>query len=313
MARTKSSNLILVTGASGLLGANLVLHMRQCDKDVIAIYHRHKFVAQGVESLQADLTDKHMVSDLLQCLQPDWIIHCAALTNVDWCEEHPADTHRVNVEMSRDLAVAAHRVGAGLVYISTDSVFDGKSGHYSEEDAPAPVNVYAESKLAGEEAVRSELERSLIVRTNIYGWNMQEKHSLAEWILNRLELDQPVPGFYDVIFTPTLVNDLSEIILDMIERRLTGLYHVAGSQPCSKYEFALQLADVFGLQKQSVQPVSIADSLSKAPRPRDTSLKTSKVSRALGRPMPGLDSGLRRFKALRDSGFITQLKALKGG
>ena len=309
----ESSGPVMITGASGLLGANLLLRAQQRGKDVIAMYHRHKFVVQGVKSLQADLTDKRVVSDLLQRLRPDWIIHCAALTNVNWCEEHPADTHRVNVEMSRDLAVAAHRVGAGLVYISTDSVFDGKSGHYSEEDAPAPVNVYAESKSAGEEAVRSELERSLIVRTNIYGWNMQEKQSLAEWILNRLESSQPVPSFYDVVFTPILVNDLSDSILDMIERQLKGLYHVAGTQPCSKYEFASRLADVFGLQNQLVQPVSIGDSLLKAPRPRNTSLQTSKVSQALGKAMPDLNSGLRRFKALRDSGFTTQLKALKGG
>jgi dTDP-4-dehydrorhamnose reductase len=303
----------MVTGASGLLGANLVLQFQQRGKDVIAIYHQHKIVAHGVKSLRADLTEKRAVDDLLERLRPGWIIHCAALTDVDWCEEHPAEAHRVNVQMSRNLAVAAGQVSASLVYISTDSVFDGKRGHYSEADIPAPVNTYAGSKLEGEKAVQDELGRSLVIRTNIYGWNMQARQSLAEWVLARLGSGQRVPGFHDVVFTPILVNDLGEIILDMMKQALTGLYHVAGSQACSKYEFALRVADTFSLERQLIQSVSIKDSHLKAPRPGNTSLQTNKVSQALGRPMPDLKSGLQRFKELRDSGFATQLKALTGG
>jgi len=303
--------LILVTGASGLLGANFITTAQQRQQSLVAVFHQHDFHLPGIECVSADLTDLNTI-ELVQSFQPAWIVHCAALTNVDWCQLHPEETWRVNVEMSRNLAIAARRAGAKMIYVSTDSVFDGRVGNYDEADLPKPLNVYAESKLAGEKAVLEELQRSLIVRTNIYGWNMQGKASLAEWVLQRLEAGQPVPGFRDVVFTPILVNELSEIILDMMERQLTGVHHVAGSQPCSKYEFALHLASAFGLDSQLVRSESVDDSTLLAPRPKKTSLQTTKVSGVLGRKMPDVQSGLKRFKLLRDSGFATQLKGLTG-
>lgn len=295
-----------------MLGANFIATAQQLHESLVAVSHQHGFNLSGIEHVSADLTDHRKADELVQLFQPAWIVHCAALTNVDWCEAHPKEAQLVNVEMSRHLAAAARRVGARMVYISTESVFDGKVGNYSEADVPGPLNVYAKCKLAGEQAVLEEQEQSLIVRTNIYGWNMQQKSNLAEWALDRLEAGQPVPGFGDAIFTPILVNDLSEIILDMMKRQLSGLYHVAGSQPCSKYEFAVRLAKVFGLDSQLVHRESVANSNLRAPRPKITSLQTSKVSEALGRRMPDLQSGLKRFKALRDSGFVRQLKEFRG-
>ena len=305
--------MILVTGASGLLGSNFLVVAQRRGARLAAVSHRHSVRMPGVEAVRADLTDRRAVEDLCRAFRPRWIVHCAALTDVDRCEEHPEEARRVNAEVPGHLAEAARHVGAGLLYISTDGVFDGTAGQYAEGDAPAPVNVYAETKLAGEDAVRGALERHLIVRTNIYGWNLQEKLSLAEWILGRLETAQDVPGFRDAVFTPILVNDLSEVLLDMLDRGLIGVYHVAGSQALSKYEFALALAEEFALSRDLVRPASLAGSTLRASRPPNTSLQTAKVSRALGRPMPDATAGLRRFKALRDAGFVKRLKALGEG
>ena len=250
---------------------------------------------------------------LLASFSPTWIVHCAALTNVDWCEDHPQETQHVNVSMSRNLAGAAQHVGAHLVYVSTDSVFDGTSGNYSETQTPSPRNAYGQSKLAGEHAVQEAGSDHLIVRTNIYGWNLQDKQSLAEWILHRLEAEEPVPGFFDVHFTPILVNDLSEIVLDMMEHKMQGVYHVVGAQTCSKYEFALQIAEMFGLDKSLISPVSLMESVLRAPRPKNTSLRTEKIRQELSRAMPDISSGLRRFKRLRDSGFVRTLKTHQRG
>jgi dTDP-4-dehydrorhamnose reductase len=300
--------LILLTGASGLLGANLAIAAQERYQSLISVSHNH--VLNSRDQVRADLTDKETVTELIQCFNPTWVIHCAALTDVDWCEKYPDEAWRVNVEMSHHLAVAARRVRAGIIYISTDSVFDGETGQYSEKDAPKPLNMYARSKLAGEIAVQKELEHSLIIRTNIYGWNMQDKLSLAEWILSQLEAGQHINAFCDVIFTPILVNDLCEVIFNMLEHGLSGLYHVAGADPCSKYEFAMHLTDIFGLDHRLVQPVSIASSHLQAPRPKNTSLQTTKVCRALGSLMPDVRSGLKRLKELRESGFVRKLKGL---
>ncbi len=306
------ANRILVTGASGLLGANFVLAALQRGKEVAAVCHVHPLFFPGAETIVADLTDANSTKMIIRAWRPDWIVHCAALTDVDWCETHPEETWAVNVGVTRNLAAVSRAHGSGLVYISTDSVFDGTRGHYAETDTVGPLNVYARSKQAGEEAVQAAGGRYLIVRTNIYGWNAVDKMNLAEWVLSRLEQGQVVPGFTDVTFSPILVNDLSDLILDMLERRLTGLYHVAGAESCSKYEFACQLAAIFGLDQGRVHPASEMDAGLLAPRPKNTSLQTGKVSKALEQPMPDVASGLRRFKALRDSGFAGQLKRMKG-
>ena len=293
---------ILVTGASGLLGSNFVLTAKKRSYKIVALYHTHPLEFPGGKVVKIDLRNGPFVKKLIREYHPDWIVHCAALTNVDWCETHRDETWKLNVEVTRQIASIARDNGVGLVYISSDSIFDGRLGCYLEESMPAPLNIYAESKLAGEKAVLDELNCSLIVRTNIYGWNAKNKESLAEWILRRLETGQLVPGFYDILFTPIFVGDLSEIILDMMKLELKGVYHVAGSQVCSKYEFAVQLAATFGLNRELVQPATAADSKELiAMRPGNTSLRTDKISAALGRGMPDIEAGLMRFKALRNN------------
>ena len=160
----------------------------------------------------------------------------------------------MNAQVPGSLAQEARSIGARFVYISTDAVFDGRAGNYSETDLPNPINEYAKSKLRGEqEALRLNSE-SLILRVNIYGWNAQEKYSLAEWILRELAANGQVPGFSDVWFCPTLVNDLSEIIVDMLQRKLSGIYHAVGSEKINKYDFARKVAETFGYDPEQVKP-----------------------------------------------------------
>jgi dTDP-4-dehydrorhamnose reductase len=301
--------LIVITGGSGLLGANLALQWSLQNLDVAALYFEHSVSMHGVHALACNLLDQREIAGAISTLRPEWIVHCAAATNVDWCEANPRQTHRLNVEASRHLAASAKAVGARFVYISTDSVFDGARGSYGESDRPAPVNAYARSKLSGESAVKEQLPGSLIVRTNIYGWNLQPKTSLAEWILTLLEKSTAVPAFQDVVFSPILVNDLADALLEMMRMKLEGTFHVGGSEPCSKREFALQLAEVFQLNHSLVHPRSIYESSLQVPRPLDTSLNTTKAENALGHALPQLRAGLERFKEIRQNGFAARLKA----
>lgn len=305
---------MVVTGASGLLGANLALDIARNGAQVVAIYKDHPLrLPRRQQSTPCDLTDQARTADLFRELDPNWIVHAAALTNVDWCETHPEETMRVNVEATRNVALAARRAHARLLYVSTDSVFDGTRGNYAESDPPEPVNLYAKSKLLGEAILAEELPDCLVVRTNIYGWNFQPKMSLAEWILSRLESGVEVPGFRDVIFSPILVNDLGDRLLRMMELELAGLYHVAGSQACSKYDFAVALAKTFGLDPGLVRPSTLEAIGLAAPRPRNTSLQVAKAGQALGGGLPDVYSGLRRMKSLRENGFVEQLRTAGRG
>ena len=143
---------------------------------------------------------------------------------------------------------------------------------------------------------------------NIYGWNAQNKQSLAEWVLGLLDQGSDVPGFTDVFFTPILVNDLAPILLTMLQQKFSGLYHVAGSERISKFEFARRVAAAFGSDPARVKPCRIKDRRLRAARPLDVSLDTKKITAVLGCPMPDVDSGLSKFRELRDRKYPQQLK-----
>jgi dTDP-4-dehydrorhamnose reductase len=301
-----------ITGARGLLGANLVLHFLDRGWRVIAFSQSQPPPVAGVEFVTGDLRNRAWAGEAIACAQPDCVIHCAAATDVDWCEHHAEEARAVNVIPVAAVAAAARRVAARFVYISTDAVFDGERGQYRELDTPAPVNVYARTKMEGELAALENHPAALVARTNIYGWNLKPKFSLAEWVLHRLESGHTVPAFGDVVFSPILANDLGEAILELLDRGAQGVYHVAAGDCCSKHDFALALAEVFHLPRALVCRSAMSASHLTAPRPRNTSLDTGKASSALGRPMPGVAEGIARFKALRDNGFAGRLKGLDG-
>jgi dTDP-4-dehydrorhamnose reductase len=305
--------MILVTGATGLLGAAILLRAHELGKPVVALSNRHLLHLPGVDAYRLDLTDFSATRKIITTLRPAVVIHCAAATNVDWCEDHAEQAHQLNVRVSSFLAELAREINAGFVYVSTDSVFDGEKGNYSEVDRPGPLNVYARTKFAAEQDVVRIHQNSLVVRVNIYGWNAQDKRSLAEWIVTQLSAGKELPGFTDIYFAPILVNHLAEILLTMLDRRMSGLYHVTGSEAISKYEFARRVAVAFGFKPERVVAVRAQEAKLRAPRPRNTSLNTEKVCNELGSAMPDIESGLRLFKALSEEKYVEQLKGYVTG
>jgi dTDP-4-dehydrorhamnose reductase len=300
---------VLITGASGLLGSNLVLDAAG-DHEVAAIAHRRRVEWPGVRSFQADLAEAGAARELMDLVRPEWVIHCAAATDIDACEAEPAQAFRLNRDMAGQVAEAAHAVGARLAHISTDAVFDGERGGYQEDDLSAPINVYGRSKLEGEEAVRAACPEALIIRTNIYGWNAVEKKSLAEWFLDHLQRGSECRGFADVFVSPLLVNDLGDLLFRMLEAGLRGLYHVAGGDCVSKYEFGVRVAQAFDLDAGRIKRASVKAGGLRAPRGRRLCLAGRKIEADLGVHLPGLRDGLARFKALRDQGRPGDLERL---
>jgi dTDP-4-dehydrorhamnose reductase len=197
-----------------------------------------------------------------------------------------------------------------LVHISTDSVFDGKRGYYSENDTPNPLGVYSRTKQAGEIAVAEADPSAIIARVVLFGWSATGKRSLAEFFYNNLSAGKPVNGFTDVYFCPLLANDLGQLLIAMLAHNLSGLYHVVSSEHLSKYEFGVRIARRFGLDERLIQPVSIADAGLKATRSPNLILRTDKLTKDLGTPPPGIDSGIEKFYQLYESGYAQQLKEL---
>jgi dTDP-4-dehydrorhamnose reductase len=298
---------ILITGASGLLGLNLALEAAS-QHTVFGLVNRHGLRTKAFTVIQADLLEPGAIQAVLDEAQPDWVIHCAALADVDACEMDPQQAAQLNSEVPRKLAHHVARGGARLVHISTDAVFDGERGGYTEDDVPHPLGVYAQTKLAGERLVAQTNPDAIIARVNLFGWSTTGQRSLGEFFFYNLQAGKSIMGFTDVFFCPLLANHLGQILTRMLEARLSGLYHVVSRECLSKYAFGVQLARRFGLDENLIRPVSVHEAGLKAARSPRLTLQTGKLARALGAPLPDLSTGLERFYALYQQGYPQHIK-----
>ncbi len=288
---------ILITGGSGLLGSNIARTAAE-EYQVYATHNSHPSRIPGCRFVPLDIKDRQQVLSLLKEIKPAVVIHTAGLVNVDYCEEHEDEARLINVVGTENVALAAREIGAKLIFISTDSVFDGERGMYTEEDAPHPLTVYARTKLEAEKSVAHRLPDSIIVRTVFYGWGLHSKQSLAEWVVNGLREGKKLSMWTDAFFTPMLANNLAEVLLAMYRRNLNGIYHVAGSERCSKYDFGREVARTFGLDTDLIQPSSINEARLRAHRPKDPSLDTTRVSGLVDTRLLGVEEGIARFREL---------------
>lgn len=280
-----------------MLGSALVRVAREASWDVVPAYRtRPRSLPPGIE---VDLTQAGAAA-ALRASRPDLVVNCAAITDVDWCEKHPEETRLVNADVPARLALLTAEAGIPLIQISTDSVFDGRRGNYSELDAPNPLNVYAAAKLDGETAVLSSSTRHLVIRTNIFGVTPAHavRMGLASWLIQQLSNGRPVRGFRDALFSPLHVGDLSRLLLRAAGIPLAGLFHLGSSAPISKLDFALLLAEKLELDRSLISAASMADVRFDAVRPRDTSMDSSAIAEWLG-PLPEVADGVERLKPSR--------------
>ncbi|HEY3474309.1 MAG TPA: SDR family oxidoreductase, partial [Anaerolineales bacterium] len=247
---------LLITGASGLLGINLAMEAMR-EHEVVGV-DRGKLTSAPFPVFRADFLQKNAIDAMLASIRPDWLINCAALANLDQCEADPQQARRLNTDLPGELAIACAARKIRFVHISTDAVFHGtKTGSYTEEDEPGPPGVYSQTKLHGEYAVQGVNPQAIIARVNFYGWSLGGRRSLAEFFVNNLSEEKNVNGFTDVIFCPMLVNDTARLLLEMLERELSGLYHVVGAEAMSKYRFGVEVARTFGLREDLISPQSV--------------------------------------------------------
>ena len=197
-----------------------------------------------------------------------------------------------------------------MLYISTDAVFDGKSGDYLETDEPNPQNVYARTKLDGERAVIEEAPDAVVARVNFYGWSLTGKRSLAEFFFNNLKVGQQIKGFTDVYYNPMLVNGLALILMKLFEKDLNGIYHTVSSETLSKYDFGVRLAEKFEFDPELITPVSISDAGLVASRSNNLTLSTEKITTDLGIEMPGVSEGLQKYKKLYEEKYPEHIRQM---
>ncbi len=285
---------ILITGASGLLGLNLAQETMNTH-DITAV-DRGKLINAPFKILNGDLLNTGTLDSAIDSAQPEWLINCAALADLEACENNPDLSRRLNIDLPAQMAKACKARGISFVHISTDAVFDGeKDGFYTEEDTPNPLGVYSQTKFDGEQAVFAEDSNAIVARVNFYGWSLSGRRSLAEFFHHNLTNNKSMSGFTDVRFCPMLVNDTARTLIKMLQKNLSGLYHVVGPQAMSKYQFGVEIARRFSLKESEISPKSILSSNLTARRSHNLWLSTHKLSTALGESLPEFSTGLDEF------------------
>ncbi len=297
---------ILITGASGLLGLNLALEAAK-QHTVFGTVNSHPIKTKAFEVLRVNLLDPGVLDRVVTYANPDWVIHCAALANLEACEANPALAKQSNTDLPEKQATIVARGGARVLHVSTDAVFDGQRGNYTEDDQPEPLSVYARTKYDGEQVVAAVYPESIVARVNLFGWSLSGQRSLAEFFYNNLVAGKQVMGFSDVYFCPLLANDLAKIFIEMLATGLQGLYHVVSSECISKYDFGLKLSRQFGLDSELISPTSVTKGGLKAVRSQNLTLKSDKLAKAIHNPLPGLSTGMKRFYTLYQQGYPQKL------
>ncbi len=264
---------IVITGASGLLGHKIVSELKDTDNEIVALYNRNKPPIEGrnIRWVSIDLEDLVRLQDLILKIRPNAIIHAGSYTDVDGCELNKRHAWKVNVEATRTIAKISKVVNSYLIYISTDYVFDGSKGRYSETDTPSPINYYGLTKLLGEEAIKSQDILYTIVRTSaIYGVGYG-KVNFGKYIIEKLSRKESIKALKDQYVSPTLNTLLAKSIVELLEIRYPGTLHIAGER-MSRYQFAKTVAERLGFDPSLVVEAYERDFKWVAPRPRDSSL-----------------------------------------
>lgn len=289
---------LLVTGAHGLLGRSLL--EPDFDAEMIGCGRGETRVGRSAY-YPIELTDPQAVLALLEKVRPDWVIHTAALTDVDRCEIDRPLALQINLNIVEHLASACRQLGVGLVQLSTDYVFDGRSGPYGEADPANPLSYYGALKLQSESVVLQEGLRGLVLRTLwLYGYLPGTRRNLVTWPLEVLARGDRLKMVDDQWGNPTYVHDLAQVLIELCRRQAQGLFHLGGATYLTRYQLTQELARFFGLDLGLVYPISTADAAQQAPRPLRSGLRTEALESLLGRAPLSLSQGLERLAGQED-------------
>ena len=267
---------ILITGGSGLLGVNWAFHTLE-KFDVVLALHNKKITINNVRCIDLDLSNIDKLTSTLSNESPDIIIHTAGLTNIEEIEKVQSLVEDTNYNLTTNLASACSILSLKLVFISSDQVFNGSVKYASEDTEVNPLNFYGLSKANSEKYLLLHCPNSLIIRTNFYGWGTKYRKSFSDRIIESLRRGERIKLFYDVIYTPVLIDTLIEFSHDLATQEATGIFHIASNDRISKYHFGLLLADCFGLDTDLIIPISFDSMSHLAPRPKEMSLSNGKV------------------------------------
>jgi dTDP-4-dehydrorhamnose reductase len=296
---------ILISGGSGFLGHNLILGLER-EHRVIAGFHNTRLDLERAEAVPLDVTRPEQLAEQFTRLNPDLVVHAAALSQPDECERHPARAQGVIVDGTRNMAQASREFGFRLIHISTDLVFDGTKGNYTEADQVRGISVYSRAKIEAERLVREIAPSAVILRIAVlYGPGNRDHPGFVDTVMARWRSGKPMTFYVDQYRTPTFALQVADAAGKvLLHPESAGVFHLGGSDRLSRYEFGLLLARQVGAPRSLVQAGSMWDTAGAAPRGADCSLVSTKIGEVLGVKPLECSEGLKR---MRRDGYLLPL------
>lgn len=275
---------ILVVGANGMLGQRVIeFYSPLNDVELLATSIEDKFVFDGLDYIQSDIANRNEIKKIVKDFCPDYIINAAAFTNVDLSETERELAWKINVKGVEYLSESARVLDSHLIHISTDYIFDGKNGPYTENDIPNPLGYYARTKLASENVLKISGTKYTILRTNIlYGTAKFSRPDFVKWVVDSLRAQKKIRIVDDQISNPTFIDDLVQGINKIVELRKEGIYNIGGNEFLSRYDFTVLIADFFNLDKSLITKIKTEELNQPARRPLKSGLITIKAQSELG-------------------------------
>ncbi len=289
---------ILIVGSNGMLGQRLTEYYRR--KENVELYltsAEEESFFENTDYSQLDIRDKTAVKSVIMNFFPDTVINVAAYTDVDGCETNKKLAWEINVEGVKNLALYSQGIDAQIIHISTDYVFDGKNGPYTEEDKPNPISYYGRTKLASENVLKSSGARHSVIRTNVlFGPAKFGRPDFVKWVVNSLREGKQIKIVTDQFGNPTYLDDLVDGIVSIETLEAEGLYNIGGRDFLTRYEFTEEIADFFELDKSLVIPIKTTELKQAARRPLKSGLITAKAERELGYNPRSIAKALKEMK-----------------
>ncbi|VAX19763.1 dTDP-4-dehydrorhamnose reductase [hydrothermal vent metagenome] len=295
LEKEKNMKRVIVTGAGGCIGSHVVRGLAG-QYDVTPLFH--EYIPEGAtKGSSLDITDAAAVVKFIDNVKPDAVVNLAAIADPDTCEKNKELAKLVNVQGAENIAKACANTGVYLIHYSTDLVFDGQKGMYTEEDPVNPLNLYAKTKADSEKVVLSANPLTAVLRTAIvYGKGSGKRQNFSEYAIAQIRNGKGLKLFTDQYRSFLYVEDETSAISALIESSVTGIYHACGGERKSRYDFTVDIMRRLDLPTDKIEGISMDDIKGHAPRPKDCSLDNSKIKRDTGWRPSSFDKAMPRFK-----------------
>ena len=283
---------ILIIGGSGFVSTNLIKYLPE-NWEIFATYNSNIIKSEKIKSFKINLLETpEKIIPIIQNIKPDYIIDTVAFPSVEFCEENHAIADKLHIHATKIISKISNEINSKLLFLSTDAVFEGQlNKKYIETEITNPVNYYGFTKLKAEKIVLASSKNNVVLRTAvIYGVGIQSR--FTNWILSYLRDKKPVDPFVDQFNSPTLVDDLSQVMLKILKNDISGLFHATGPTCVNRYDFAVMLAKEFNLDSNLVKPVTSSQKKQNAPRPISTCLNSSKLEEEINFTFRDLKTGI---------------------